>query len=187
MVMVWKRTKCLPTLKILSTPFFPLDKVPTFSMRGKGLYKFILPYSQRMRTSSDEYRNGKLWNGYDYDKQEWVFEGKKDTRTLEEIQEAVKKEREARALAVTEGKSDWYKVLLARANDFAKGNNLSEEATENLTNLLLSTARDQFRMGNRSGIAWMHNKLKEEAQEKATPCPECFATDGQHLRSSCTE
>lgn len=26
-----------------------------------------------------------LWKGYDYDKQEWVFEGKKDTRTLEQL------------------------------------------------------------------------------------------------------
>ena len=31
-----------------------------------------------------------VWNGYDYEKQEWVFEGKKDTRTLEEIRAAKK-------------------------------------------------------------------------------------------------
>ena len=24
----------------------------------------------------DEYRNGRLWNGYDYDRQAWVIEGK---------------------------------------------------------------------------------------------------------------
>lgn len=28
---------------------------------------------------------GTLWNGYDYRKQEWVYQGKKDTRTLEEL------------------------------------------------------------------------------------------------------
>jgi len=38
-----------------------------------------------MRTSKDTYKDGKLWNGYDYEKQEWVFEGKKDTRSLEEL------------------------------------------------------------------------------------------------------
>ena len=27
------------------------------------------------RMSTDEYRNGTLWNGYDYDKQAWVFDG----------------------------------------------------------------------------------------------------------------
>lgn len=26
-----------------------------------------------------------LWQGYDYEKQMWIFEGKKDERTLEEI------------------------------------------------------------------------------------------------------
>jgi hypothetical protein len=31
---------------------------------------------------------GKLWNGYDYEKQEWVYHGKKDTRTLEDLQKA---------------------------------------------------------------------------------------------------
>ena len=41
------------------------------------------------RISSDEYRTieGKriLWNGYDYERQYWVFEGNRDTRTLEEL------------------------------------------------------------------------------------------------------
>lgn len=30
-----------------------------------------------------------LWNGYDYDNQYWVHEGKRDTRTLEELQRAM--------------------------------------------------------------------------------------------------
>ncbi len=55
-----------------------------------------------MRTSKDEYRlpNGeiialsqmeqppedaKIWNGYDYKNQHWVYKGNKDTRTLEEL------------------------------------------------------------------------------------------------------
>ena len=46
------------------------------------------------RVSGDEYRivNGVriLWNGYDYVMQCWVFEGKRDTRTLEELQEAMR-------------------------------------------------------------------------------------------------
>lgn len=32
---------------------------------------------------------GVLWNGYDYQKQEWVFEGKKDMRTLEELRASI--------------------------------------------------------------------------------------------------
>lgn len=45
------------------------------------------------RISNDEYRTvdgvRKLWSGYDYEKQEWVYEGKKDTRTLEELQASI--------------------------------------------------------------------------------------------------
>lgn len=48
-----------------------------------------------MRTSSNEYRtvNGEtiLWNGFDYVLQCWIFEGKKDVRTLEELREAIAK------------------------------------------------------------------------------------------------
>jgi len=55
-----------------------------------------------MRTSSDEYilpsgeiiavnqtteppLNAKLYNGYDYVNQYWVFKGQRDTRTLEQL------------------------------------------------------------------------------------------------------
>lgn len=62
-----------------------------------------------MRTSHDQYKftadgpivyvpqtveppeNAFLWNGYDYEKQEWIFEGKKDTRTLEELRATIGK------------------------------------------------------------------------------------------------
>ena len=63
-----------------------------------------------MRTSCDQYKlpkgqvvnaptedikqeilkdGGILWKGYDYDNQYWVFEGKRDTRTLEELQASI--------------------------------------------------------------------------------------------------
>lgn len=64
-----------------------------------------------MRTSRDVYKNAlgaliqlsqneqsrefiaahglTLWSGYDYDRQEWVHEGKKDTRTLEELRASI--------------------------------------------------------------------------------------------------
>ena len=31
-----------------------------------------------------------IWNGYDYENQCWVFEGKMDTRTIEQLRESVK-------------------------------------------------------------------------------------------------
>jgi len=59
-----------------------------------------------MRTSKDEYRtldghivvvsqdekppiNSKIWNGYDYDKQEWIYKGEKDTRTIQELRSEI--------------------------------------------------------------------------------------------------
>lgn len=30
-----------------------------------------------------------LWNGYDYEKQYWVYNGERDTRTLEELQSSL--------------------------------------------------------------------------------------------------
>lgn len=43
-----------------------------------------------MRKSNDQYKiiDGikTLWMGYNYELQFWVFEGKKDVRTLEEVQ-----------------------------------------------------------------------------------------------------
>jgi hypothetical protein len=61
-----------------------------------------------MRTSKDEYKtlDGSLvavsqdqkppqgaviWNGYDYKNQFWVFNGEKDTRTLEQLKESLNK------------------------------------------------------------------------------------------------
>lgn len=48
-----------------------------------------------MRTSNDEYKeiDGErvLWNVYDYKNQYWVHEGKRDTRTLEELQASIKR------------------------------------------------------------------------------------------------
>ena len=38
------------------------------------------------RVSKDTYKNGKLYNGYDYENQYWVHKGERDTRTLEELQ-----------------------------------------------------------------------------------------------------
>ncbi len=61
-----------------------------------------------MRTSKDEYKmpdgsmvyiggmdevpaGAVLWKGYDYTNQYWVFEGRRDTRSLEELRAATTK------------------------------------------------------------------------------------------------
>ena len=59
-----------------------------------------------MRTSTNQYRlptgelvyqhdernlptGAILWNGYDYEKQCWIYKGERDTRTLEELRESI--------------------------------------------------------------------------------------------------
>lgn len=59
-----------------------------------------------MRTSANQYRlldgqivtahdiaelpsGAKLWNGYDYEQQFWVYKGERDTRTLEELRASI--------------------------------------------------------------------------------------------------
>ena len=59
-----------------------------------------------MRTSKDEYKTkegniiavsqdvkppegSKIWNGYDYKNQYWVYQGEKDKRTLKELYQAI--------------------------------------------------------------------------------------------------
>lgn len=61
-----------------------------------------------MRTSNDIYKTKEgqlievdqmtepptgsiIWQGYDYTNQYWVFKGKKDTRTLEELKKSINK------------------------------------------------------------------------------------------------
>jgi len=70
-----------------------------------------------MRTSKDEYvlltgeivavsqseqppQGARIWNGYDYQKQFWVHEGERDTRTLEELRATLPTE--AKALAMSD-------------------------------------------------------------------------------------
>ena len=44
--------------------------------------------------TTDRPENAVIWNGYDYDKQQWIYNGKKDTRTLEELRLGIKEAEE---------------------------------------------------------------------------------------------
>lgn len=52
---------------------------------SKDIYKLkngkLIAISQSMKPPKDS----KLWSGFNYHLQEWWFEGKKDTRTIEEL------------------------------------------------------------------------------------------------------
>lgn len=59
--------------------------------------EYINPLGQKIQLSQNEQSldfikaNGlKIYNGYDYNKQCWIFNGERDTRTLEELKQALK-------------------------------------------------------------------------------------------------
>ena len=55
---------------------------------SKDIYK--LPNSELVAINqmTEPPQNAVIWRGYDYNKQYWVFDGKKDTRTLEQLKNA---------------------------------------------------------------------------------------------------
>lgn len=48
-------------------------------------YKLATGELVNVSTMEEPPQGAVLWNGYDYDKQYWVHEGKRDTRTVEEL------------------------------------------------------------------------------------------------------
>lgn len=53
--------------------------------------EYILPNGKIIALSQDEQppRGAKIFNGYDYKKQYWVYKGKKDNRTIEELKKVI--------------------------------------------------------------------------------------------------
>ena len=52
---------------------------------SKDIYRLASGQFLAVSQSEQPPKGSKLWQGYDYERQYWVFEGKQDTRTLEEL------------------------------------------------------------------------------------------------------
>ena len=57
---------------------------------SKDIYKLV--NGKLMAFSQDVYPpvGAKIWTGYDYKNQYWIYEGKKDTRHLKELRASIK-------------------------------------------------------------------------------------------------
>ena len=55
-------------------------------------------------------------------------------------------------------KAEWYIDLMERYETLVKELGLSKHEAGEIKNFLLATAREQYMAGNRSGIAWMHQR-----------------------------
>lgn len=53
--------------------------------------EYILPNGEIIALSQDKQppKDAKIYNGFDYKNQCWIFEGKKDNRTIKELEESL--------------------------------------------------------------------------------------------------
>ena len=56
---------------------------------SKDIYKTVEGELVAIDQMTEPPTNSKIWEGYDYEHQYWVSEGKRDTRTLDEIKNAM--------------------------------------------------------------------------------------------------
>lgn len=69
-----------------------------------------------------------------------------------------------------EGKGGWYFKLLERVHDIIRKFELPEDIAAEVQNLTIEVAREQFKAGSRSGVAWILKK-QEEDRAKAHGAP----------------
>lgn len=65
-------------------------------------------------------------------------------------------------------KSHWLQTLQDRVNMFAEQFELDEVETSAFRDFVVTTARDQFKVGNKNGIGWAFKQMREG---KMTPRP----------------
>lgn len=58
-------------------------------------------------------------------------------------------------------KSNWLQTLQDRVNRFAEQFELDEVETDTFRDFVVTTARDQFKVGNKSGIGWILKQIRE--------------------------
>lgn len=52
----------------------------------------------------------------------------------------------------------WYSILMDTFHGIMKKHDMPEDIANEIESFVLTVAKDQFRAGNRSGIAWTHKQ-----------------------------
>jgi hypothetical protein len=69
-------------------------------------------------------------------------------------------------------KNHWLNILLDKINVFAEQFELDEVETSTFRDFVVTTARDQFKVGNKSGIGWALKQVREgKMNPRATEQP----------------
>ncbi len=58
-------------------------------------------------------------------------------------------------------KNNWYRALLDEISMLAQSFRLSETQTHTFRDFVVTTAREQFKVGSRSGAGWAFKKARE--------------------------
>jgi len=58
--------------------------------------------------------------------------------------------------------TSWYKKLLSQLNSLGEEFGLDDLQNERFRDFTVALAKDQFRAGNKSGIAWIYKQLREK-------------------------
>lgn len=65
--------------------------------------------------------------------------------------------------SATQKTVNWYNSLRDRVQDIARRYELPEDITAEVQSLMFEIAREQFKMGSKSGAAWAFKKRDAEA------------------------
>jgi hypothetical protein len=67
--------------------------------------------------------------------------------------------------------NNWYQALTDRVNTLSEEFGLDDMQTVSFRDFVVGLAREQYRVGNKSGISWAFKRAREEAGKSLEPQP----------------
>lgn len=68
---------------------------------------------------------------------------------------------------------NWYKTLIDKTHSLSEEFGLDDVQTNRFRDFTISVAKEHYKVGNKSGIAWLHKQMREQTQQplatKETP------------------
>lgn len=62
--------------------------------------------------------------------------------------------------------NNWYKELVTRANTLSETFGLDDLQTSDLRTFVTTLARDQFKVGSKSGASWAYKQIREAPKNR---------------------
>lgn len=65
-------------------------------------------------------------------------------------------------------KTFWINALTDRVNTMAEEFGLDDSQTNRFRDFTIEMAKEQYKVGNKSGIAWLHKQMQEKSVQKSS-------------------